>query len=110
MRGVARGLARPRAVWGRGAILLVRTAGAALVVALPLIVLPWGIDAYSFIKGLLTYALTLTILLGWIVAWGVLRGPRWRSTGPELALWIYVLALLGGARGRQRRWASSLRS
>ena len=97
MRGVARGLARPRAVWGRGAILLVRTAGAALVVALPLIVLPWGIDAYSFIKGLLTYALTLTILLGWIVAWGVLRGPRWRFTGPELALWIYVLALLGSS-------------
>ncbi|HET6946807.1 MAG TPA: O-antigen ligase family protein [bacterium] len=97
MPSIADSLARPQAGWGRGAVLLVRTAGVALVVALPLVVLPWGIDAYSSIKGTLMYALTVTVLLGWAGAYVTIRQPKWKPTGPEMALWAYLLALLASS-------------
>jgi O-antigen ligase len=77
---------------GAGFAGFVRTVAITLVVAVPLVVTPWGEAAYSYIKSQLTIALALTGLLGWVVVYATTRQPKWVATLPELALWAFVLA------------------
>lgn len=72
---------------------LVRAAGIALMVAVPLVVTPWGTDAYSGPKVLVVYGLTAVIAVGWL---GVVasRRARWIPTAPELAVLAFLLAAL----------------
>jgi putative inorganic carbon (HCO3(-)) transporter len=65
-----------------------------LVVALPLVVSPWGEDAYNQVKALTMYALAGTASLAWLGTRLITGGPKWRSTIPELAVWAFLLAVL----------------
>lgn len=85
-------LIRPRADQWVGQ--WVRIAAVLLVVTLPLAVTPWGTDAYHQPKVLILYGLTAIILLGWLVACALGRAPRWVTTGPELAIWAFLFAIL----------------
>lgn len=73
---------------------LVRVAALILVVAIPLVVMPWGPDAYSRPKVLVLYGLAGTIVAGWLGARGLSGRPQWTVTRPELSVWTFVLALL----------------
>lgn len=73
---------------------VVRAAALVLVVAIPLTVLPWGGDAYSYPKVLVLYALAGVIAADWLGLRAVSRRPQWTVTRPELAIWTFVLALL----------------
>lgn len=72
----------------------VRGVAIAVVVVVPLAVVPWGRLAYTYIKSLLTVTLAAAGILGWIGAYLVGRRPRWQGTLPELALWAFLLAAL----------------
>lgn len=74
--------------------LLVRVAAIALVVAIPLVVMPWGTDAYSRPKVLVLYGLAGTIVGGWLGARVLSGRPQWTVTRPEVSVWTFVLALL----------------
>jgi putative inorganic carbon (HCO3(-)) transporter len=84
---------RPRV--GEVGVALARTATLALVVILPLAVIPWGAaEGYSQAKVLVLYTLTAVVLVGWALArWGS-SALRWQITVPEVFAWGYVLALL----------------
>lgn len=73
---------------------LTTTVAAVLVVALPLVVSPWGEDAYNQVKALTMYALAGTASLAW-VGTRLIRGwPKWRFTVPELPVWAFLLTVL----------------
>jgi len=65
-----------------------------LVVALPLVINPFGPDAYAGVKVQVLYGLTALMLIGWIIAAAFRASPPWRLTAPELALWVFWLAVL----------------
>lgn len=69
----------------------VRMAALALVAAVPLVVTPWGQDAYSRPKVIVLYSLVSVMLAGWLILRGVSKRP-WNLSTPELALWTFVLA------------------
>ncbi len=70
---------------------LVRTAAIAVVVVVPLVVAPWGQDAYSRPKVFVLYALTGIMLAGWVMLRLVAR-QDWHLTRSEVALWACLLA------------------
>lgn len=72
---------------------LVRAAGIALVIAVPLVIIPWGQDAYSRPKVQVLYALTGAMLAAWGMLSLLSRRP-WHSTRGEVALWGWLLAAL----------------
>lgn len=72
---------------------LVRAAGVALVIAVPLVIIPWGQDAYSRPKVQVLYALTGAMLAAWAVSSILSRRP-WHATRGEVALWGWLLAAL----------------
>lgn len=74
--------------------LCVRTAALILVVVLPLIVTPWGRDAYSSPKVHVLYGLTGVMLIAWVISHAIGRSPRWILTLPELPVWAFLLAVL----------------
>ncbi len=74
--------------------LVVRTAALVLMVAVPLVVIPTWPEAYNYPKALLVYALAAAMATLWAVASALARGPRWRSTLPEIPLWLFLLAAL----------------
>src|SRR5712692_1048752 len=67
---------------------------AVLMVALPIVISPWGEDAYNQIKALTMYALAGTASLAWLGTRLINGGPKWRSTIPELAVWAFLLTVL----------------
>jgi putative inorganic carbon (HCO3(-)) transporter len=73
---------------------LSRIAAAVLVVALPVVVSPWGEDAYNQVKVLTMYALTATASLAWIGTRLIKGWPKWKFTIPELAVWGFLLTVL----------------
>ncbi len=84
----------PRTVFPR----LTRAAVATLVVALPLVVTPWGEDGYNLVKALTMYALAGLAALAWIGARLTTGQPKWRVTVAEVAAWAFLLtALLSSA-------------
>lgn len=72
----------------------VRAAAYILVIALPIVVTPWGRDAYSAPKVLVLYGLTAVMLMGWLVAFAVSRQRTWILTRPELWVWAFLFAAL----------------
>ncbi len=72
----------------------VRAAALVLVVVIPLVIVPWGGEAYSRPKVLVLYALAVTILAGWLGFRGTSRRSQWTMTRPEPAIWVFILALL----------------
>lgn len=74
--------------------LWVRAAARIVMVALPLVITPWGRDAYSGPKVLVLYALTAAAQAGWLLSWLSRRQPRWIMTMPEIAVWAFFLASL----------------
>jgi putative inorganic carbon (HCO3(-)) transporter len=65
-----------------------------LVVALPIVVSPWGEDAYNQVKALTMYALAAIASLAWLGT-RLLKGwPKWRLTLPEIAVWALLLTVL----------------
>lgn len=70
------------------------TAAAMLVVVVPLVVSPWGLDGYNQIKALTTGILVGLALFGWIGARLLTGHPTWRVTAHELPLWALLLAVL----------------
>lgn len=72
---------------------LVRTAAIAVVVVVPLVVTPWGQDAYSRPKVLVLYALAGVMLASWVMLRLVER-QAWQLTRSEVALWACLLAAL----------------
>lgn len=82
----------------------VRAASVALLVIVPLIVVPWGTDAYGPVKVVTIYALAGLAVFGWIESFLATGGPKWRFVNLELALWTFVLAvLLSSARSVDAR-------
>jgi len=65
-----------------------------LVAAVPLIVNPFGPDAYAGAKVQVLYGLTALMLVGWVFAAALRAAPAWRVTAPELAVWVFWLAVL----------------
>lgn len=73
---------------------LVRAASITLVALLPIVVTPWGTDAYSQVKALTMYALAGLATLGGVGARLTTGRPKWKLTAPELPVWAFLLALL----------------
>src|SRR5439155_18228674 len=73
---------------------LARAAATVLVVAVPVVVTPWGSDGYNQVKALITEVLVNLALIGCIGARLATGKPAWRVTGPELPLWAFLLAVL----------------
>jgi len=71
----------------------VRIAALALVAVVPLVVTPWGQDAYSRPKVMVLYSLVGVMLGGWLILRALSR-RQWNPTAPELALWAFVLAAI----------------
>ncbi|TMI74948.1 MAG: O-antigen ligase family protein [Bacillati bacterium ANGP1] len=71
-----------------------RAAGIILVVAVPIVVTPWGPDGYNQVKALTTEILASLAMIGWIGARLATGRPSWRFTAPELPLWAFLLAVL----------------
>lgn len=72
----------------------IRAAGLILVVVVPLIVSPWGRDAYSQPKVLVLYGVAAAMVVGWVGVRITSRRAAWVLTLPELALWAFSLAVL----------------
>lgn len=72
----------------------VRAASIALMVIVPVVIVPWGTDAYGPVKAVTTYALASLAVLAWIESFLTTGGPKWRLVRPELAMWTFVLAVL----------------
>ena len=73
---------------------LSRAAGIILVVAVPIVVTPWGPDGYNQVKALTTGILASLAIIGWIGARLATGRPSWGITAPELPLWAFLLAVL----------------
>src|SRR5437867_4690998 len=73
---------------------LARAAATVLVVAVPIVVTPWGFDGYNQVKALTTAVLVVLALTGWIGARLAMGKPAWKFTAPELPLWAFLLAVL----------------
>jgi len=86
----ARPHARAAALWMQW----VRAAGLMLVVAVPLVVSPWGRDAYSQPKALVLYGVAAAMVVGWVALRITAGRAAWVLTLPELALWAFFLAVL----------------
>src|SRR2546425_11480252 len=71
-----------------------RAAGIILVVAVPIVVTPWGRDGYNQVKALTMEILASLAMIGWIGARLATGRPSWRFTVPELPLWTFLLAIL----------------
>src|SRR2546428_9307253 len=71
-----------------------RAAGIILVVAVPIVVTPWGPDGYNHVKALTTGVLAGLAIIGWTGARLATGRPSWRITAPELPLWAFLLAVL----------------
>jgi putative inorganic carbon (HCO3(-)) transporter len=71
----------------------VRMAALSLVVVVPLVVTPWGQDAYSRPKVMILYSLVGIMLGGWLILRASSR-RQWNPSTPELALWAFVLVAL----------------
>src|SRR3989442_2279711 len=71
-----------------------RAAGIILVVAVPIVVTPWGPDGYNQVKALTMEILASLAMIGWIGARLATGRPSWRFTVPELPLWTFLLAIL----------------
>jgi O-antigen ligase len=65
-----------------------------LVVALPLVINPFGPDAYAGVKVQVLYGLAALMLVGWAIAAALRAAPAWRLTAPELTVWVFSLAVL----------------
>ncbi len=74
--------------------LVIRTAALALMVAVPLVVVPTWTDAFNYPKVLVVYALAATMVTLWAVTNVLARGLRWRSTLPEIPLGLFLLTAL----------------
>src|SRR2546428_4790189 len=85
---------RPRRATEAGGMFprLSRAAGIILVVAVPIIVTPWGPDGYNHVKALTTGVLAGLAIIGWIGDRLATGRPSWRFTAPELPLWAFLLA------------------
>ncbi len=79
------------AVWS---FRVIRTAALALMVAVPLVVVPTWRDAYNSPKVLVVYALAATMAILWAAANVLVRGLRWRATLPEIPLGLFLLTAL----------------
>src|SRR5947208_4192261 len=79
---------------GRSAASLARGAATVLVVAVPIVITPWGSDGYNQVKALTTAVLVILALTGWIGARLVTGKPAWKFTVSELPLWAFLLAVL----------------
>src|SRR5437870_1892555 len=73
---------------------LARGAATVLVVAVPIVVTPWGSDGYNQVKALTTAVLVVLALTGWIGARLAPGKPAWKFTVSELPLWGVLLAVL----------------
>src|SRR5256885_15792480 len=73
---------------------LARGAATVLVVAVPVVVTPWGSDGYNQVKAFITEVLVSLALIGWIGARLAMGKPAWKFTAPELPLWAFLLAVL----------------
>src|SRR5256712_8401722 len=71
-----------------------RAAGIILVVAVPIVVTPWGPDGYNHVKALTTGVVAGLAIIGWTGARLATGRPSWRITAPELPLWAFLLAVL----------------
>ncbi len=85
---------RPRARAAALSMQWVRAAGLTLVVAVPLVVSPWGRDAYSQPKVLVLYGVAAAMVVGWIGLRIAAGRATWVLTLPELALWAFFFAVL----------------
>src|SRR5881628_1174686 len=73
---------------------LARGAATMLVVAVPIVITPWGSDGYNQVKALTTGVLVSLALIGWIGARLAPGKPAWKFTVSELPLWGVLLAVL----------------
>src|SRR5436309_3091112 len=73
---------------------LARGAATVLVVAVPIVVTPWGSDGYNQVKALTTAVLVVLALIGWIGVSLATGKPAWKFTASELPLWAFLLAVL----------------
>src|SRR2546428_5270798 len=73
---------------------LSRAAGIILVVAVPIVITPWGPDGYNQVKALTSGILASLAIIGWIGARLATGRASWRVTAPELAVWALLLAVL----------------
>ncbi|HEV8353887.1 MAG TPA: O-antigen ligase family protein [bacterium] len=73
---------------------LVQLCAMVLVLVLPLVFNPFGPDAYAGIKVQVLYALTALLVVAWAAAAALRASPPWRLTTPELAVWVFWLAVL----------------
>src|SRR5207244_12354527 len=73
---------------------LARGAATVLVVAVPIVVTPWGSDGYNQVNALTTAVLVVLALTGWIGARLATGKPAWKFTAAELPLWAFLLAVL----------------
>src|SRR3989442_15838406 len=71
-----------------------RAAGIILVVAVPIVVTPWGPDGYNHVKALTTGVLAGFAIIGWTGARLATGRPSWRITAPELPPWGFLPAAL----------------
>lgn len=76
------------------AALPTRASAILVVILIPLLVTPWGSDAYNHVKALTVTSLAAVMAVGWVVAAVTTRRPTWRVTRPELTLWFLMLAVL----------------
>lgn len=71
----------------------IRVAAVALVAVVPLVVTPWGQDAYTRPKVMVLYALVAVMVGAWVMML-VLSRRQLKPNVPEVALWVFVLATL----------------
>src|SRR2546428_12655731 len=69
-----------------------RAAGIILVVAVPIVVTPWGPDGYNHVKALTTGVLAGLAIIGWNGARLGTGRPSRRVTAPGLPPWAVSLA------------------
>jgi putative inorganic carbon (HCO3(-)) transporter len=71
-----------------------QAAVAALLISVPLAVVPWGGDAYNAIKARLTWGFAAAAVVAWAAAHRRGRALPWRITTPETLVWAFLLAAL----------------